>query len=129
LIDQTLGGLAPFLGRGRGREIEEALQQVADWVLPPADAEIEDEAPIGAKAPRFREGPHLLDESGLADAGLATHVNDMAGAPTKRGLQDALELFKLGLAADKDASTRRGRGFSGYTAQPPDTDRRVDSLS
>ena len=58
----------------------------------------------------------MLDEPGLADASLAAHVNDMAGAPGERGLEDALELFKLGLAANELASTRRRRGFRGNAA-------------
>ena len=37
------------------RKIKKALQQAANWVLPPADAEIEHQAPMGAKSARLGE--------------------------------------------------------------------------
>ena len=128
LIDQTLDGLAPLLGRGGRREIKQALQQAANRVLTPADAEIEHQAPMRPKSPRLGEGPHLLDQSRLADAGLATHIDDMAGAPAERGLEDALELVEFGFAADEHASVRRRRGVARNAAQPPSSDRRIDPL-
>ena len=108
--DQSFGGLAPFFGRRAGRQIEKALQEAPNRVLSFADAEIEHQTPMGAKAARFGKRPHLFDKSGFADARLAANEDDMPGTSDMRGLEEALELLEFRLAADEDAPRRRMRG-------------------
>ena len=56
--------------------------------------------------------PHLLDQSRLADYGLAADKIDVASAPAERGLEDALELVEFRFAADECASVGRRRGIA-----------------
>src|ERR1700722_20188873 len=128
LSDQPFDCCAPFPGGGRRRKAEKALQQVANRVMPSADAEIEHQTSMGMESPRFGERSHLFDEPGLADAGVASDVDDVPGVSGAQRFENAFELLELSLPADKYASIRHRRGFTNYSAQSPHPDRRLDAL-
>src|SRR5579862_8343967 len=79
------------------------------------------------EALRGGHAAHLLDQPRLADARLASHIDNAAAAPGKTGADDAVELIELGLAADKHAAVRRHR-FARNAPQAPDVDGRCKSL-
>ena len=66
---------------------------------------------MGMESPRFGERSHLFDKPGLADAGVASDVDDVPGVSGAQRFENAFELLELSLPADKYASIRHRRGF------------------
>jgi hypothetical protein len=83
---------------------------------------------MSAESARFSQRSHLFDKPGLADASVASDIDDMPGVSDAQRFQNAFELLELSLAADKYASIRHRRGFTAYAAQSPRSDRRLDAL-
>jgi hypothetical protein len=83
---------------------------------------------MSAESSRFSQRSHLVDKSGLADASVASDIDDVPGVSDSQRFEDAFELLELSLAADKYASIRHRRGFTAYAAQSPHPDRRLDAL-
>jgi hypothetical protein len=124
---KPIGGRAPLVGAGRGRQAQQTADNRANGVLAFAHAEIQHEAAVAGKAQRFDETAHLVDEPGFADARLTANIDDVADSLFEARAGDALELFEFSLAADKHAAVRHD-GFKGETAQTPHAHRRVDPL-
>ena len=94
---------------------------------PSRGPEVEDEARVAGEALRRRETPHLRDEPRLADAGIAAHVDDRAGAAGRAGMHDRRKLRQFAGATDE---RRRGAGVAAgdERVQPPRGDGPVDAL-
>ena len=76
-------------GRCRARRLvgidaqaERGAQQGAHRIAALAGAEIEDQAAMAGQAAPAGDGGELLDQARLADAGLAAHIDELAGAGT-----------------------------------------------
>src|SRR5271165_3374009 len=83
---------------------------------------------MGAESARFSERSHLFDKSRLADASVASDVDDVPRVSDAQRFEGAFELLELSLPADKYTSIRHRRGFTAYAAQSPHSDRRLDAL-
>jgi DNA phosphorothioation-associated putative methyltransferase len=55
---------------------------------------------MSAESSRFSQRSHLVDKSGLADASVASDIDDVPGVSDSQRFEDDFELLELSLAAD-----------------------------
>ena len=89
-----------------GAQPEQTAHQRPDGVLAGRRAEVQDQTGVTGKTPRRGPALPLLEQSGLADAGLATEVYRLPRADVEAGLQRAIELRDLGASADEHLAER-----------------------
>ena len=112
-------------GRGSGRlgpagevvEAEQPAHEGPDRVPAGAGAEVEHEPGMAGEAGLLGRVLELLDQTGLADSGLAPHEHGPAAPAPDARVKDGAELAELGVAAD-ERSAGRGRR-RGHSPQAP----------
>lgn len=125
-VDELFGIDVSFCGGSRGRimtgggvrgdfQAEKAADQRPDGVLSLARAEIEHQGLVRRDTLGLRLPHELLDEPRLADARLATDVDQMPSELIEAGPEKTAKLRKFGLASDE--WTGPGRLGFGYGAR------------
>ena len=119
-------------GRRRARRLvgidaqaERGAQQGAHRIAALAGAEIEDQAAMAGQAAPAGDGGELLDQARLADAGLAAHIDQLAGVRISQRIERAFELPQLG--APPDQRRRLPRLFGAQAVDAPDPNRPAEA--